>query len=400
MGVATAWNGIRLFYGRPARWTGAICLAVAATAFVINHTYIVGDVRARVVVMSAVFSACAFRCSFELVRNAQGRLWSLPTLAATLFAVVATTLAARAVDFAISQPEPDVFARTTPQAVHYLAAIVSNIFLVGALLMTATQRLQRQLEERNAELQAAHARAEDASRAKSAFLATVSHELRTPLNAIIGFSDIQRRELFGPLGHPRYREYASDIHGSGMHLLDLITAILDISKVEAKKLQVEPVRLDARDAVEGAARLVREVAGQKRIVLALELPTGRLGCFADPKALKQMLLNLLSNAVKFTPDDGAVTVTYRPLADGGAEFVVRDTGIGIAAADLPRLMRPFEQATQGYARQNGGTGLGLPLVDSLARLHGGTLRIDSAPGEGTIATIRLPGPAMPEAAAA
>jgi signal transduction histidine kinase len=116
--------------------------------------------------------------------------------------------------------------------------------------------------------------------------------------------------------------------------------------------------------------------------------------------LKQMLHNLLSNAVKFTPEDGAVAVTFRPLADGGAEFVVRDTGIGIAASDLPRLMRPFEQATHGYAQQNGGTGLGLPLVDSLARLHGGAFRIDSTPGAGTTATIRLPGPAMPEAEAA
>jgi signal transduction histidine kinase len=293
-----------------------------------------------------------------------------------------------------------LFARTLPQGLHFLVSIVSHILVVGALLMMAAQRLQRQLEDRNADLEAARVRAEEASRAKSEFLAMVSHELRTPLNAVIGFSDIQRNEIYGPLGHPRYREYAEDIHASGKHLLDLITTILDISKAEARKLQVEPVWIDPRPILEAAVRLVREAADAKRIRLSTEIPAAPLRCFVDPQALKQILLNLLSNAVKFTPEGCAVVVQHRVLADGRAEFVVRDTGIGIAAADLPRLMKPFEQAAHGYARQNGGTGLGLPLVDSLVRLHGGEFRIDSAVGEGTAAIVRLSSPEYPEVAKA
>jgi signal transduction histidine kinase len=396
-GLAAIWNGIRLSEGRKAHWTGALLAAAACVAFVVHHTYVVDDVLGRIVVMSAVFSACCWLCAWELVRGQARPLRGPALLAAAMFAAVATTLAARSVSTALFPPAPDVFAGTTSQAVHYLVAIVTHILLAGALLMMAAQRLQQQIEDRNADLEAARERAEQASRAKSEFLATVSHELRTPLNAIIGFSDIQRRELFGPLGHPRYREYAGDIHASGTHLLDLITAILDISKAEARKLQIEPVWLDPRPILEAAARLIEAAAAAKRVRLSIDVSAAPLRCFADKQALKQILLNLLSNAVKFTPEDGAVSLQLRTLADRSVEFVVRDTGIGIAAADLPRLMQPFEQATHGYARQNGGTGLGLPLVDALVRLHGGELRIDSVVGQGTAAIVRLP---CPEAAAA
>jgi signal transduction histidine kinase len=227
----------------------------------------------------------------------------------------------------------------------------------------------------------------------------MSHELRTPLNAVIGFSEIQRREIFGPLGDPRYREYADDIHASGSHLLDLITTILDLSKAEARKLELERVWLDALPVTEAVLRLVRATAEAKRIHLAVEAPAAPPRAFADERALKQILLNLLSNAVKFTPEGGAVTVRLDASADGSLEIVVADTGIGIAAADLPRLMQPFEQATNAYTRKNGGTGLGLPLVDSLVRLHGGELRIESAVGRGTVVTVRLPVPEARDAAA-
>jgi signal transduction histidine kinase len=218
----------------------------------------------------------------------------------------------------------------------------------------------------------------------------MSHELRTPLNAIIGFSGVQRREMFGPLGHSRYREYADHIHSSGTHLLELITSILDISKADAGKLELAPVTLDPQPILDAAVTLIRGVAETKRIRLAVQMPETALLCRADPQALKQILLNLLSNAVKFTPEDGAVTVQARGLGDGTAEFTVRDTGIGIAPADLPRIMKPFEQAARGYARRNGGTGLGLPLVDCLVRLHGGTVTVESTLGEGTTVTVRLP----------
>jgi signal transduction histidine kinase len=399
-GIAAIWNGIRLFDGRPARWTGALLTVAGNAAFAAYHTYVVDDVLARIVVASAILSACCCRCAYELIRGPARALRGAATFAVVLFGLVALTFAARAVSTVLSPPAPDIFAPTAAQAIHYLVAIAGHILIVVALLMMAAQRLQRQLEDRNRDLEIARTRAEEGSRAKSEFLATVSHELRTPLNAVIGFSDVQRRELYGALGHPRYREYAEDIHASGTHLLDLITTILDISKAEARKLQIAPVWLDLGPVLETAARLVREAAGAKRLRLATDIPATPLRCFADPQALKQIVLNLLSNAVKFTPEGGAVTLRCGAFAGGGIEIVVRDTGIGIAAADLPRLMKPFEQANHGYSRQNGGTGLGLPLVDSLVRLHGGELRIESAPGQGTAAIVRLPCPEASEVTAA
>lgn len=388
--LAAFRNGIRLFDGRPARWTGALTASLGLAAFLAYRTYVTDDVLIRIVAVSAALSAGCFLCAFELIRGPARTLRGTAVAAAALFALVGLTLAFRAALTALAPPEPDLFARTAIQTIHLLVSLASNILVVLALLMMAMHRLQWQVEARNADLEAARARSEQASRAKSEFLATMSHELRTPLNAIIGFSDVQRQELFGPLGHPRYREYANNIHASGAHLLDLITTILDISKAEAGKLAVDPVELDPTPILATIVPLVRGAAEAKRIRLSIELPTTTPLCFADPHALKQILVNLLSNAVKFTPEDGQVTVQLRSLADGSTEFVVRDTGVGIAAADLPRLMKPFEQANSGYTRQNGGTGLGLPLIDSLVCLHGGTLDIDSIVGQGTAVTVRLP----------
>ena len=389
-GVAALWNGIRLFDGRPVRWTGVLLAAAGLTAFLVHQTYVVNDILNRTVVLSAVLSAGCLLCAYELLRGPARTLRIPAMLAALLFGILAATGAFRAVATIVSPPEPALFAANPVQGVYFLVSLVAKILLVVTLLMMAAQRLQRQVEARNVDLEAARARAEEASRAKSAFLATMSHELRTPLNAVIGFSDVQRREMFGPLGHERYRQYADDIHTAGTHLLGLITRILDISKAEAGKLEVAPIDLDPRSALDTAVPLIRGDAEAKGIRLSVELPETPLTCRADPQALKQILLNLLSNAVKFTPNGGTVIVRLRALAHAGVEFVVRDSGIGMAAADLPRLMKPFEQAARGYGRQNGGTGLGLPLVDSLVRLHGGTLDVESTVGVGTTVTVRLP----------
>jgi signal transduction histidine kinase len=390
--LAAIWNGIRLFDGRPARWTGVLLAAAGVAVFFVRQTYVVNDVLSRVVVISLALSAGCLLCAWELRRGPARALRTPATIAAVLFALVASTLAFRAVATIVSPPEPDAFAPTAAQGVHFLVSLVSKILVVVTLLMMAAQRLQQQVEARNVELEAARARAEEASRGKSEFLATMSHELRTPLNAIIGFSDVLRQEMFGPSGHPRYREYAADIHASGTHLLELITTILDISKAEAGKLKVEPIDLDPRAALDTAMPLIRGAAEAKRIRLSVDIPAAPLTCRADPQALKQILLNLLSNAVKFTPTGGTVTARLRALTHAGVEFVVRDTGVGIAAADLPRLMKPFEQAAHGYSKRNGGTGLGLPLVDALVRLHGGTFHVESAVGVGTTVTVRLPPP--------
>jgi cell cycle sensor histidine kinase DivJ len=215
----------------------------------------------------------------------------------------------------------------------------------------------------------------------------MSHELRTPLNAIMGFSDIMRQRLFGPMAD-RYAEYAELIHESGSHLLELINDVLDMSKIEAERFELSIETFDAGDAVEAVLRLMRGQADRAGVHLRAALPAMPLYADADRRALKQIALNLISNALKFTPRGGAVTVTLQ--ADGDVlELVVADTGVGIARDDLERLGRPFEQA--GDAEQRAaGSGLGLSLVRAFARLHGGDMSVESAMGEGTAVTVRLP----------
>ena len=400
LSLACYWNGIRLLDGKPARWrTTALATAVVATTLA-YHTYVAADTLARIVVVSTTLSVGCLLCAHALLRGPARTLRHTAVTAAATFGVVAATLAIRAASAALLPSTTSVFAPSAAHGLHFLVSLAGSIMMAVTLLMMATQFLQRQLETRNAEVEAARVQAEQASLAKSEFLATVSHELRTPLNAIIGFSDMQRREMLGPLGHPRYREYAEDIYASGAHLLELITSILDISKAEAGKLEVAPVRFEPRSALDEILPTIRQAAEAKGVNL-VELPGCPSACLADPQALKQILLDLLSNAVKFTPQGGVVSLQARALADGQTEFVVRDSGVGIAAEDLPRLMKPFEQAARGYAKRNGGTGLGLPLVDNLVRLHGGTLRVDSRVGFGTCATVRLPARRhVPEVAAA
>lgn len=236
-------------------------------------------------------------------------------------------------------------------------------------------------------LETARVEAEAQSAGKTRFLANMSHELRTPLNAVLGFADIMRQRLFGPLPD-RYAGYADAIHQAGGHLLDLINDVLDLSKIEAERYQLAVAEFDARDAVSAAVALVRLQADDKGVDLAAVLSAEPLKVRADARALKQMALNLLSNAVKFTPAGGSVTLTLD--ADGpDLELAVSDTGVGIAPEDLKRLGRPFEQAG-GADQKAQGTGLGLSLVRSLTELHGGRMTIDSTLGEGAAVLIRLP----------
>ncbi len=243
-------------------------------------------------------------------------------------------------------------------------------------------------------LQEAKTAAEALNTGKSRFLANMSHELRTPLNSIMGFSDIMRARLFGPLP-PKYAEYAELIHGSGQHLLDLINDLLDMSKIEAERFQLQVEMLDARDPVSAALRLMRVQADDAGVSLRATLPPDPLELEADPRAIKQIVLNLLSNALKFTPRGGQVTLT---LAGQGEmlELSVADTGMGISPEDLKRLGRPYEQAGDAAQRAKG-TGLGLSLVRGFAELHGGEMIIESTLGEGTSVLVRLPGLTRPDA---
>ncbi|MDP3802905.1 HAMP domain-containing sensor histidine kinase [Brevundimonas sp.] len=236
-------------------------------------------------------------------------------------------------------------------------------------------------------LEIARQEAETREAGKTRFLANMSHELRTPLNAVLGFSDIMRQRIFGPLPD-RYGEYAENIHQAGGHLLDLINDVLDVTKIEAERYALTLERFDAREVVSAAMALVRVNADDKRVSLSGVLGNDPVEVSADKRALKQIALNLLSNAVKFTPPGGAVTVTVEAIGPY-LEIVVADTGVGIAPEDVRRLGRPFEQAGEIEQRRQG-TGLGLSLVRAFAELHGGRMSIDSTLGEGTAVTVRLP----------
>ncbi len=266
-----------------------------------------------------------------------------------------------------------------------------------------TDRTQA-LENRTAELSAAIARvdqarrqtaaaldaAERAGRAKSEFLALVSHELRTPLNSILGFSELVRDQV-GAGGKPeRMAEYATAIHTSGNHLLTLINDILDLSKIEAGQMDIHPEWIDPAAVSRAVTEMLRQQALRKGLTLECRFEPSIGPLKADPRRFRQMLMNLLSNAVKFTEAPGGVTVEGRVTPEGWLAVAVVDTGIGMRNQDIARALEPFGQIDGPATRSHQGTGLGLPLVSRMARLHGGRLSVDSAPGRGTTATIWFP----------
>jgi PAS domain S-box-containing protein len=244
-------------------------------------------------------------------------------------------------------------------------------------------------KEQELRMKAAQEHAEAANRAKSLFLANMSHELRTPLNAVIGFADIMRGKVFGPLGHARYEEYATMIYDSGQLLLDLITDILDMAKIEAGKMELNFERVDLAETIDDCMRLLAERAEKAGVRLSADTVDDGLSVVADRRAAKQILINLMTNAVKFTPAHGHVDVEARLHGDR-VSVTVRDDGIGIPADHLPRLGRPFEQVCVDPMLAKGGTGLGLALVHALAAKHGGAVRIESEEGVGTSVTVDFP----------
>jgi cell cycle sensor histidine kinase DivJ len=261
--------------------------------------------------------------------------------------------------------------------------------LHGGESVVAVLRDISQAKQHAVELEQAREGAERANYWKDRFLANISHELRTPLNAIIGFSEILASEELSPKEPAKRREYANIIHSSGEHLLAVVNSILDISKIQSGSFDILPEPFELAPLLDQCSKMVMLKAQEANIAIVHDVPAQIDDLVADKRAIKQVLINLLSNAVKFTPQDGTVTVTVRPQGNGLA-ISVADTGIGILAKDLARLGDPFFQARDSYDRPYEGTGLGLSVVRGLVGLHGGEMTIESALGEGTRVTVKLP----------
>jgi signal transduction histidine kinase len=277
----------------------------------------------------------------------------------------------------------------------FVAVIGFSVTLVGAALQqrrglergiaAAMERAELAREE----ALVARDAAEKANRAKSMFLANMSHELRTPLNAVIGFAELMHYETYGPLGDPHYREYTGMIQGAGRHLLDLINDILDMSKIEAGKFDLDRDTIATASLINDCVGLMSERAQAAGIALTADIAGAPATFTADKRAMKQILLNLLSNAVKFTPAGGSVVMRARTMGQM-LQLSVIDTGCGIPEDQLYRLGNPFVQLRTSAGATQNGTGLGLALVRALAELHHGALRIESAPGQGTTASVEVP----------
>jgi signal transduction histidine kinase len=304
-------------------------------------------------------------------------------------------------DYAILAPG------TIAIAIASLALFVVALGLIGAVIdrhlrewrSGEAQRLREhvleleeaksKLEQLSGNLGAALEEAAIANRTKSTFLAAMSHELRTPLNAVIGFSDVLLAELYGPLGVPRYKEYAKDIRDSGMHLLSLINDVLDLSRLDAQQASLDNEEFSLADIVAEAMRMVQPQADKAGVRLVQDVPADLPMVRADRRRIRQILLNLMSNAAKFTHPGGSVKVSaVYDLSD--IAISVADTGIGIAKDDIPKALERFGQVDSRLARKYQGTGLGLPLAKQLTELHGGSFHLTSTVGVGTTVTFTLP----------
>ena len=273
------------------------------------------------------------------------------------------------------------------------------IWLARGLNQTAVDRLRFRaqkdlliaaLEEEKAISEEARRRAEAANNSKSRFLATMSHELRTPLNAIMGFSEVMHAEVLGPIGSAKYKDYAGTIHESGRHLLNLINEILDLSRIEAGKYELTEERVRLADVCEDCHRLLKLRAEAKGVEIIEDIDNSLSPVWADQRAMRQICLNLMSNALKFTPKGGRITVSIDTLPGGEQRLMVCDTGPGIPADEIPKVLQPFGQGSLAHKTAEGGTGLGLSIVQSLIELHGGTFELKSELRRGTQAIVILP----------
>jgi PAS domain S-box-containing protein len=283
--------------------------------------------------------------------------------------------------------------------IKYDGSVVNTLFTSATLELSQRRKflvttimnitLRKQME---ISLRLAKEQADAANYAKSAFLANMSHELRTPLNAIIGFSEMMMKETFGPLANPKYQEYLGDIHVSARHLLEIINEVLDMSKIEAGKLELDEQNMDMTEAIESVMRMMASRAFSGSIKMETCISPGLPALFADPRLIRQILINIVSNSVKFTKPGGRIDVIAETNADGDMVIRVEDTGIGIPKDKIKQALEPFGQIHDSAhaAKEIQGTGLGLPLAKAMIELHGGHLGIDSDTDQGTRVAIYFP----------
>src|SRR6185312_3412885 len=291
----------------------------------------------------------------------------------------------------------DALAQMASHRIRHLPVVQDDKILGVISIRDVLERRMEALEEDSAALtraeqEASRAReaAERSNRMKAEFLANMSHELRTPLNAVIGFSGVMTAGIFGAMGDARYAEYAADIQRAGKHLLEIVDELLDMSKIEAGKFELNEEWIDVGAEVASALNLVAPRAEQAGVTLALSIPDGLPPLYAGARAFRKIAVNLLGNAVKFTERGGRVTFAVGLTATGDMTMRVSDTGIGIAADDIPTILEPFGQVDTALTRAHGGVGLGLPLSKRLVEMHSAHLAIASTPGRGTVITVTFP----------
>lgn len=350
----------------------------------LQNPVFVKDERFRFVFLNDAFCKLMGRSRRELIGRTDFDV--VPPGEAAFFRAIDVQMLAR------GEPAENEEALTSPEGVQYWVVTRKSLIdlprrgrcIVGIMTdITERKRIET-------ELVAAKAQAEDANRAKSQFLANMSHELRTPLNAVIGFSEIIRQERLGTIGEPRYRDYAEDIHHSGVLLLQLINDILDLTRIEAGTYELIEEECDLAAVASDALRAVRDLADHKGITIQQAIPSDFPLLLGDLRAIRQILASCLSNAVKFTPVGGVVEIAARLVTGQEIALRVTDTGIGMAEEDIPSALGQFRQLEGSWGRKFSGTGLGLPLVKALIDLHGGNLRIESVLGRGTTVNAHFP----------